>query len=151
MGVRRLNSIVGFSIDQVAAVAQNDPEILRLENLDTDLPPPPAVIADTQLLLTDNRANSYLPFNGSQSLRESIAHKLKRETGFDYGTGNVVVTAGGTEGLLDALMAITDPGDEVILTDPTYAGMIYRAQLAGAVTKLVQKSHVCDGAYRIGR
>jgi aspartate/methionine/tyrosine aminotransferase len=62
-----------------------------------------------------------------------------------------VVTAGGTEGLLDALMAVTDPGDEVILTDPTYAGMIYRAQLAGAVTKLVQKSHVCDGAYRIGR
>jgi len=39
--------------------------------------------------------------------------------------------------MLDALLALTEPGDEVILTDPTYAGMIYRVRLAGAVPRLV--------------
>jgi N-succinyldiaminopimelate aminotransferase len=48
-----------------------------------------------------------------------------------------VITCGGTEGLFDALLATTDPGDEVILTDPTYAGMINRVRLAGAVPKFV--------------
>jgi len=39
--------------------------------------------------------------------------------------------------MLDALLALTDPGDEVILTDPTYAGMINRVRLAGGVPRLV--------------
>jgi aspartate/methionine/tyrosine aminotransferase len=39
--------------------------------------------------------------------------------------------------MFDALLATTDPGDEVILTDPTYAGMIYRVRLAGALPKLI--------------
>ena len=39
--------------------------------------------------------------------------------------------------MLDALFVLTDPGDEVVLTDPTYAGMINRIRLAGAVPKLV--------------
>ena len=48
-----------------------------------------------------------------------------------------MITAGGTEGILDAILATTDPGDEVILTDPTYAGMTNRVRLAGAVPRLV--------------
>ena len=41
MSVRRLDGIPGFAIDKVAAAAGNDPDVLRLENLDTDLRPPP--------------------------------------------------------------------------------------------------------------
>jgi aspartate/methionine/tyrosine aminotransferase len=59
-----------------------------------------------------------------------------------------VITCGGTEGLFDALLATTDPGDEVILTDPTYAGMIYRVRLAGAVAKLVPFV-ASDGEWRL--
>ena len=40
MSVRRLAHIPGFNIDRVAAAAGTDPEILRMENLDTDIPPP---------------------------------------------------------------------------------------------------------------
>jgi aspartate/methionine/tyrosine aminotransferase len=60
----------------------------------------------------------------------------------------VVITAGETDSLLDVLLATTDPGDEVILTDPTYAGMINRVRLAGAVPRFVP--HVVrDGAWRL--
>jgi N-succinyldiaminopimelate aminotransferase len=137
MTVKRLEGIPGFAIDLVAAAAGNDPEVLRLENLDTDLIPPAAAIAATHSCLTDDNANSYLPFTGSILLRTEVAQHIHRLTGQTYTTDEVVITAGGTEGMFDSLLAITDPGDEVILTDPTYAGMIYRVKLAGAIPRLV--------------
>jgi aspartate/methionine/tyrosine aminotransferase len=129
--------IRGFSIDRVAAAAGNDPEILRLENLDTDLPPPAAALTATQAAIGRDEANSYLPFTGSLELRTVVAQRLHQQTGHGCSPEQVVITCGGTEGMFDALLATTDPGDEVILTDPTYAGMINRVRLAGAVPRLV--------------
>ena len=138
MSVHRLADIPGFSIDRVAAAAGNDPDVLRLENLDTDLPPPPEAIAATRSAIDRDEANSYLPFIGTYTLRTAVAERLHRQTGHWYNPDTeVVITCGATEGMLDALLATTDPGDEVILTDPTYAGMIYRVRLAGAIARLV--------------
>jgi aspartate/methionine/tyrosine aminotransferase len=50
--------------------------------------------------------------------------------------------------MLDALYCVTDPGDEVILTDPTYAGMLNRVRLVGAVPRLVPL-RVVDGWWRL--
>jgi aspartate/methionine/tyrosine aminotransferase len=50
--------------------------------------------------------------------------------------------------MLDALYAVTDPGDEVIVTDPTYAGMINRVRLVGAVPRLAPL-RVVDGWWRL--
>lgn len=137
MTVRRLAGIPGFSIDRVAAAAGDDPEVLRLENLDTDLAPPASAIAATQSALGLDEANSYLPFTGSMALRAAVAERLEGQTGHRYSPDEVLITCGGTEGMFDALLATTDPGDEVILTDPTYAGMINRVRLAGAIPVLV--------------
>ena len=137
MTPHRLSGIPGFGIDRVAAAASADPDVLRLENLDTDLPPPVAALQATQAALGRDDANSYLPFTGALELRAAVAERLTQQTRHEYSPEQVVITCGGTEGLLDALLATTDPGDEVILTDPTYAGMINRVRLAGAVPKLV--------------
>jgi aspartate/methionine/tyrosine aminotransferase len=133
MTVRRLQGIPGFSIDRVAAAAGDDPEVLRLENLDTDIPPPYSAREATRKDIGRDEANSYLPFTGRRDLCETIASHVNRVAGRQlYAADQVVVTSGGTEGMLDALLAVTDPGDAVVLTDPTYAGMIYRVRLAGA-------------------
>jgi aspartate/methionine/tyrosine aminotransferase len=50
--------------------------------------------------------------------------------------------------MLDALFCLTDPGDEVVLTDPTYAGMLNRVRLVGAVPRLVPL-HVADAEWRL--
>ena len=50
--------------------------------------------------------------------------------------------------MLDALFCLTDPGDEVILSDPTYAGMINRVRLVGAVPRLVAL-RVAEGEWRL--
>ena len=149
MGVRRLREIPGFNIDRVAAAAGDDPEVLRMENLDTDVRPPAAAIAATRDALDRDAANSWLPFTGRDDLKEAVAAYIERRGGPRYdGPREIVITGGEGDAMLDALFCLTDPGDEVILTDPTYAGMINRVRLVGAVPRLA-RLQVARGEWRL--
>ena len=149
---RRLVGIPGFDIDAVARAAAGDADILRLENLDTDLRPPPAAVAATREALESPAANSYLPFTGRGGLRAAAARHVGRLAGRRYDPDReCVITAGGTEGLLNALLATVDPGDEVIVTDPTYAGMLQRVRLAGATPRLAPWVFDAEAGWRLDR
>jgi aspartate/methionine/tyrosine aminotransferase len=130
---RRLAALPDLGVDAAARAAGADPDVLRLENLDTDLAPPPAVLDVTRDSVGVDAANSYLPFNGLAELRAAVAGRLAHQTGISYDPEqDVVITCGGTEGLFDALLATVQEGDEVIVTDPTYVGMVSRVRMAGA-------------------
>ncbi|HWJ45888.1 MAG TPA: pyridoxal phosphate-dependent aminotransferase [Gaiellaceae bacterium] len=149
MSVRRLEHIPGFNIDRVAAAAGVDPEVLRLENLDTDIPPPPEAVEATRTATGEDDANSWLPFTGRDDLKEAVAAFIERRGGPRYdGPRQIVITSGEGDAMLDALFCITDPGDEVVLTDPTYAGMLNRVRLVGAKPRLVPL-HVEEGDWRL--
>lgn len=149
MRARRLDEVPGFGIDKVAAAAGDDPEVLRLENLDTDLPPPPGAVEATQAAVVTPEGNSWLPFSGRADLKEAVADHVERRSGVRYDPASeVVITATDGSGMLDALLATTDPGDEVVLTDPTYAGMINRVRLAGAAPRFA-RCEVVDGEWRL--
>src|SRR5919198_4349680 len=87
---RRLDSIHGFGIDRVAAAAdepaQANPKwpVLRMENLDTDLPLPPEAVHVTREALETAEANSWLPFTGDLGLRAAIADFTAGRTGHRY-------------------------------------------------------------------
>ena len=141
---QRLDPIRGFGIDRVAAAAERseaprpDRPVLRMENLDTDLPLPPEAVEATAASLATPKANSWLPFTGDTDLREAIADFTAARTGHRYDPEReIVITTGGMEGLLDVLLATVEPGDEVVLTDPTYAGFVNRVRLAGGVPRFV--------------
>lgn len=142
----------GFGIDRVARQVHSAGTrwpVLRLENLDTDLPLPPEAVPVTAQSLTTPRANSWLPFTGDEDLRAAVSDLLVDRCGERYDPhGQIVVTSGGTEGVLDCLLATVDPGDEVILTDPTYAGLVNRVRLAGGVPTFVPY-RVADGEWRL--
>src|SRR5919201_3316077 len=134
----RLKVIPGFSIDEVAAAAGSDPEMLRMENLDTDIPPPAAAVEATRAAVGTDEANSWLPFTGMTELKQDVVRMISRRGGPQYDPeGEAVITSGEGDNMLDALLALTDPGDEVIVPDPTYAGMLQRVRLAGGVPPLV--------------
>lgn len=138
MSVRRLEHIPGFNIDRVAAAAGDDPDVLRMENLDTDIPPPAAAMEATRAAIGEDDANSWLPFTGRDDLKETAAAYIERRGGPRYdGRREIVITSGEGEAMLDALFCLTDPGDEVIVTDPTYAGMLNRVRLVGASPRFV--------------
>ncbi len=116
----------------------DDPEVLRLENLDIDILPPDSAIAYTQGAIVDDDANSYLPFLGLDSLRQAATSLVGRQSGNDYDwKTESVISAGGLSGILNVLFAILEPGDEVLMTDPTYVGLINRVRLAGGVPRFV--------------
>lgn len=121
---------------QIADAASND--YLRLENLDVNIPPDPEALAYTKRAITDDPCNSYLPFTGKARLKDAAARQVSQLSGKAYsGERNCVNSVGGLSGILNVLLATIEDGDEVILTDPTYRGLINRVLLAGGVPKLV--------------
>lgn len=81
-----------------------------------------------------DRKNQYAPMPGLPALREQIALKTERCYGFlpDLDT-EITVTAGATQALFTAIMAMVHTGDEVILIDPAYDAYAPAVQLAGGV------------------
>lgn len=136
----RLRHIAGIGVDRMGSLADARPEVdfLRLENLDVDIPPDPEAVARTRAAAATDADNSYLPFVGQQRLRDAAARHVGRLSGVAYdGTRNCVISAGGLSGLLNVLLATVEVGDEVIVTDPTYAGIVNRVRLAGGIPRFV--------------
>ncbi|MYS78930.1 pyridoxal phosphate-dependent aminotransferase [Embleya scabrispora] len=146
--VSRLEHIPGIGVDKVGAAADaaHDPDLLRLENLDTDIRPPAVALAATKAAVDDDDANSYLPFHGSLALREAVAAHVGRIAGRAYDPHDQVVNAaGGLNGILDVLLATVEPGREVVLADPIYAGLVNRIRLVGGVPRHVPCTAGPDG------
>ena len=153
MPVSRLAGMAGIGVDRMGNLADQlkDPRVLRLENLDTDLRPPPGVVETTQRAATLDEANSYLPFLGMDALRKAAAALVSRTSGIDYDwNASTIVTAGSLTGILNVLLAVLEPGDEVVLPDPIYIGLINRVRLAGGVPVYVP-CEVEDGVWRLDR
>ncbi len=154
---QRLQAVRGFGIDRIAAAADTSPRprpdwpVLRMENLDTDLPLPPEAVSVTAENLTEPTSNSWLPFTGDLDLRAAVSEFLAERCGHRFDPEQeIVVTSGGMEGLLDVVLAVVDPGDEVIVTDPTYAGIVNRIHLAGGIPRFAP-FRVVDGEWRLDR
>jgi aspartate/methionine/tyrosine aminotransferase len=149
MRTRRMEAIPGFGIDRVAAAVGEDPDVLRLENLDTDLAPPEVALRATREAVGEDDANSWLPFTGKADLRRAVADQFRERSGVAVDPDTqVVITCGEGDAMVDALFITTDPGNEVILTDPTYAGMINRVRIVGAAPRLVPLRPV-EGEWRL--
>jgi aspartate/methionine/tyrosine aminotransferase len=146
--VSRLREIPGIGVDKVgdAADAAHDPSMLRLENLDTDVPPPAVAIAATHRAVDDPSANSYLPFQGHWPFREAAAAHVTRISGVPHDPATQCVgVAGGLNGITNALLATVEPGQEVVLGDPIYAGLVNRVRLAGGVPRHVRSRPTPQG------
>ncbi len=140
MSISRLQHITKIGVEDMGDLADSldDPELLRLENLDTDLRPPVSAIEHTRQAVDDDDANSYLPFFGLDSIRQAAAGLVGRQSGREYDwKTECIISAGGLSGILNVLLATLEPGDEVLMTDPIYVGLINRVRLAGGVPRYV--------------
>jgi N-succinyldiaminopimelate aminotransferase len=149
----RLTHITGIGVDRMGSLADSSgKDYLRLENLDTDIPPDADAMARTREAANSDRDNSYLPFIGQDRLREVVARHVSALSGVTYrGARNCVITAGGLSGILNVLLATIEIGDEVIVTDPTYAGLINRIHLCGGTPKFVPFRFAVGSQWRLDR
>jgi len=103
---------------------------------DTDGPPDVMKAAADALL--DGR-NQYPPMTGVPELRQAVAAANKRFYGLDIDPNSeVVVTSGATEAITASLMALVNPGDEVVLIEPLYDTYVPVVRLLGAIPRLVR-------------
>ena len=89
----------------------------------------------------------YGPATGEPKLREAIAAKLQRENQLDYKAENIIVTNGGKHSLYNLMMAMIDPGDEVIIPAPFWLSYPEMVKLADGVPVIVQTTP--ESGYKI--
>jgi N-succinyldiaminopimelate aminotransferase len=82
--------------------------------------------------------NQYPPMMGMPELRQAVAHHYERFQDIAYDpAAEIMVTSGATEALAGALLALIEPGDEVVLFQPMYDCYLPLVRRAGGVPKLV--------------
>lgn len=86
----------------------------------------------------DDNFSKYSPVPGYMDLREAIVDKLKKENHLDYTTGEVIVGTGGKQGVCNTILALVNPGDEVIIPAPYWVSYPQMAKLAGATPVVVR-------------
>jgi aspartate/methionine/tyrosine aminotransferase len=100
--------------------------------------PPPRALAALGSFPSDPDEHRYQPVEGIPELVETIRAKLATDNGIDVGErSRVVVTAGGNMAFMNAILAVTDPGDEVILQAPYYFNHDMAIVMAGCRTVAV--------------
>lgn len=93
----------------------------------------PQHIKDAAIQAIMDNQTRYTPAAGTVALRKAVAKKLKEENGLDYKFSNIVISNGAKHSLVNALMAICDPGDEVIIPAPFWVSYPEMVKIADGV------------------
>jgi len=86
----------------------------------------------------------YTAAAGIPELREAIADKLRNENGLEYSPEQIIANIGAKHSVYEAMQAVLDPGDEVILPTPYWVTYAETIKLAGATAKIVQTGSESD-------
>ncbi len=98
-----------------------------------DFPTPAAIVEAAAAACADPAMHKYTPTAGLPALREAIAEKTRRDSGYEVAASQVLVTNGGKHAVATTFMSLLNPGDEVLIPAPywtTYPEAVY---LTGAV------------------
>lgn len=100
--------------------------------------PTPAHIIEAAYEAGRRGDTKYPPLGGVEALRAAIAAKFARDHGLHPTSQNILVTNGGKQGIFNAVMALVNHGDEVIIPAPAWAGYEQTVQFAGGVPVFVK-------------
>jgi aspartate aminotransferase len=103
-----------------------------------DFPTPANVVEAAQRAAADPASHRYSPTAGQPALREAIAAKTARDSGFEVAPDQVVVTNGGKQALYNVFMSLIDVDDEVLIPAPYWVSYPEQVKLAGGVPVAVE-------------
>ena len=98
----------------------------------------PDFIKEVAKKALDAGATKYSPAAGNLELREEIARKLKNENNLEYSAKQIVVACGAKHAVYEAIHAIVDPGDEVLIPTPYWVSYPEMVKLVGGVPKIIE-------------
>ncbi len=142
---QRMQSVQTPIIPVVAELIRQYPGTISLGQGVVSYGPPPEAMAEIQRFLADPENHKYKPVTGLPELVEAFAKKLRGENGIRLGDDSrFVVTAGGNMAFMNAVLATTDPGDEVILQTPYYFNHEMAVTMASCRPVLVPTDANCQ-------
>ena len=124
-------------IPRIHALIADHPGTISLGQGVVGYPPPAGVREALDRFLADPNNHKYASVYGIPALRERIAAKLAQENGIVVGENELMVSAGGNMAFVNALLAIGDEGDEVVLMSPYYFNHEMAVTMAGCRPVLV--------------
>ncbi|MFJ5304763.1 pyridoxal phosphate-dependent aminotransferase [Streptomyces sp. NPDC088350] len=111
---------------------QSGGDLVSLAMGEPDFDTPAQVTEAAEASLRGGRTH-YSPLLGEPALREALAEKLAGIAGAPVSAADVLITQGGTAGLAASILSLVDPGDKVVIPDPTYSLYADLVSMAGGV------------------
>ena len=129
---------IGTTIFTVMSALAAEHKSINLGQGFPDTDGPDDVVKAARDALADGR-NQYPPMPGVPELRQAVAAANRRFYGLDIDWATeVTVTSGATEAITACLMAVLDPGDEVVLIEPLYDTYVPVVRMLGAIPRIVR-------------
>jgi len=125
------------SIFEAMSMAARDKGAVNLGQGFPDFGWPEDVVARAREALS-GAASQYPPMRGLPELRHAVAAHYRHHQGLELDPAQVIVTSGATEALASSLLALIEPGDEVVLFQPLYDAYLPLVLRAGGVPRLVR-------------
>lgn len=117
--------------DQATALVQAGVPVIRLAAGEPDFDTP-APIAEAGINAIREGHTRYTPNAGTMELRSAICHKLKEENGLSYTPDQILVSNGAKQSIVQAVLAVCSPGDEVLIPAPYWVSYPEMARMADA-------------------
>jgi len=138
---RRVQSL---SVSQTLAMAQKSRELKEqgIDVISLSLGEPdfntPDDIKEAAKKAIDDNYSFYPPVPGYADLRQAISRKFKEENGIDYSPDQIIVSAGGKHTLINIMLSVVDPGEEVILLAPYWVSYLDHITFAEGIPVIIQ-------------
>ena len=100
--------------------------------------PAPAAIKEAACRAINDDINQYAVTWGAEPLRRAIAREFTRRHGVKVADEQITVCCGATEAMISTMLAVVDPGDEVVIFEPFYENYAPDAVISGAVPRYVR-------------
>ena len=124
---------VGTTIFTVMSALAAEKNAVNLGQGFPDFNCDPKLVADVADAMVRG-LNQYPPMTGVADLREAVATKIRAIYAYDYRAATeITITAGATQAIITAILAVVHPGDEVIVLEPCYDSYVPNIELAGGV------------------
>ncbi|MGC8594792.1 MAG: pyridoxal phosphate-dependent aminotransferase [Candidatus Kryptoniota bacterium] len=142
--VQAINESQTLAISSLAKkLISNGIDIVSLNAGEPDFPTPENV-RNAAITAIQNNFTKYTQNEGIPELREAVAEKFRRENNLDVRMENILISSGGKQSLYNALLAICNPGDEVIVIAPYYVSYPEMVRLADAKPVIFETSEDDD-------
>lgn len=115
-------------------------DIVDLSLGEPDQDPPAFAMEAAQRAIAENKWNKYPPVMGYMDLRAAISEKFKRDNGLQYAPEQVMVSTGAKQAIMNVILSLAGPGDEVVIPAPYWVSYAEQVRFAGATPVVVHSS-----------